>query len=89
MHGAVTALADWAQVSGRKLPVLARRAAQSGRFDAVVCLGAVIRGATPHFDYVAAEAAIKLLRSDLPAASLTARFARERAVLAAPEEGQA
>ena len=36
-----------------------------------------------------AQAAIKLLRSDLPAASLTARFARERAVLAAPEEGQA
>jgi 6,7-dimethyl-8-ribityllumazine synthase len=29
--------------------------AESGRFDAVICLGAVIRGATPHFDYVAAE----------------------------------
>jgi 6,7-dimethyl-8-ribityllumazine synthase len=29
--------------------------AESGRFDAIVCLGAVIRGATPHFDYVSAE----------------------------------
>jgi 6,7-dimethyl-8-ribityllumazine synthase len=36
---------------------LARRCVQSGRFDAVLCLGAVIRGATPHFDYVAGEAA--------------------------------
>ena len=35
----------------------ARTAARSGSFDAVICLGAVIRGSTPHFDYVAAEAA--------------------------------
>ena len=40
-----------------ELPVLARRTALSGRFDAVVCLGAVIRGSTPHFDYVAGECA--------------------------------
>jgi 6,7-dimethyl-8-ribityllumazine synthase len=39
------------------LPPAARRVADSGRYDAVICLGAVIRGATPHFDYVAAEAA--------------------------------
>jgi 6,7-dimethyl-8-ribityllumazine synthase len=32
-----------------------KRAAQSGRFAGIVCLGAVIRGSTPHFDYVAAE----------------------------------
>jgi 6,7-dimethyl-8-ribityllumazine synthase len=39
------------------IPALAKRMGDSGRFDAVVCLGAVIRGATPHFDYVAAEVA--------------------------------
>ena len=37
------------------IPAVAKRMGDSGRFDAVVCLGAVIRGATPHFDYVAAE----------------------------------
>ena len=40
-----------------ELHVLCQAAARSGRFDAVVALGAVIRGATPHFDYVAGEAA--------------------------------
>jgi 6,7-dimethyl-8-ribityllumazine synthase len=40
-----------------ELPLAARRLAESGRFDAVVCLGAVIRGETAHFDYVAAECA--------------------------------
>jgi 6,7-dimethyl-8-ribityllumazine synthase len=38
-----------------EIPVAAKKLAQAGRYDAVVCLGAVIRGATPHFDYVAAE----------------------------------
>lgn len=38
-----------------EIPLLAKKAAQTGRYDAVICLGAVIRGATPHFDYVAAE----------------------------------
>jgi 6,7-dimethyl-8-ribityllumazine synthase len=40
-----------------ELPVAAKLVARSGRFDAVICLGAVIRGDTPHFDYVAGEAA--------------------------------
>ena len=40
-----------------ELPVVARRLAASGRYDAVVALGCVIRGDTPHFDYVAGEAA--------------------------------
>ena len=40
-----------------ELPLLARRLAASGLFDAVACLGAVIRGETAHFDYVAGEAA--------------------------------
>jgi 6,7-dimethyl-8-ribityllumazine synthase len=38
-----------------EIPLVAQRMARSGRYDAVICLGAVIRGATPHFDYVAAE----------------------------------
>ena len=40
-----------------ELPAVLRRVARSGRYDAVIALGAVIRGATPHFDYVAGEAA--------------------------------
>lgn len=39
-----------------EIPLVARRLARSGRFDAVVCLGAVIRGETPHFEYISAEA---------------------------------
>ncbi len=38
-----------------EIPVVALHLAQAGRYDAIICLGAVIRGATPHFDYVAAE----------------------------------
>lgn len=38
-----------------EIPVTAKIAASSGKYDAVICLGAVIRGATPHFDYVSAE----------------------------------
>lgn len=40
-----------------EMPLAARKLAASGKYDAVVCLGAVIRGATPHFDYVCNEAA--------------------------------
>lgn len=39
-----------------EMPVAARAAAKSGRFDAIVAVGAVIRGGTPHFDFVAGEA---------------------------------
>ena len=39
----------------REIPLVAKAMAETGRYDAVICLGAVIRGATPHFDYVAAE----------------------------------
>lgn len=38
-----------------EIPLVAKRLAASGEVDAVICLGAVIRGATPHFEYVAAE----------------------------------
>jgi 6,7-dimethyl-8-ribityllumazine synthase len=45
------------------LPPVVRRIAESGRCDAIVALGAVIRGDTPHFDYVAAECAAGLARA--------------------------
>ena len=38
-----------------EIPVVAKKMAASGRYDAVICLGAVIRGATSHYDYVCAE----------------------------------
>ncbi len=40
-----------------ELPLTALKVAESGRFDAVICIGVVLRGETPHFDYVAGEAA--------------------------------
>jgi 6,7-dimethyl-8-ribityllumazine synthase len=40
-----------------EIPLAARRAASSARFDAVVCLGCLIRGATPHFDFIASAVA--------------------------------
>lgn len=48
-----------------ELPVLARQLAASGKYDAVIALGAVIRGGTPHFDYVAGECASGLTRVSL------------------------
>ena len=49
---------DAAWVPGAfEMPVVAKRLAESGAYDAVICLGAVIRGGTPHFDFIAAEAA--------------------------------
>lgn len=38
-----------------EIPLLAKKMARKGEYDAIICLGTVIRGATPHFDYVAAE----------------------------------
>jgi len=38
-----------------EIPLIAKKMAESGRYNAVICLGAIIRGATPHFDYVSAE----------------------------------
>lgn len=55
-----------------EIPFTAKLLAESQRFDAVICLGAVIRGATPHFDYVAAEVskgiALVSLESKVPTA---------------------
>jgi len=53
-HGGDAGAVDVVWVPGSyEIPVVARELARSGRYDAVVCLGAVIRGATAHFDYVA------------------------------------
>ena len=38
-----------------EIPLIAKKMAQSGRYNAILCLGAVIRGGTPHFDYIASE----------------------------------
>jgi len=70
-HGADTQAVDIAWVPGAfEIPLIAKKMATSGRYDAVICLGAVIRGATPHFEYVAAEAskgvAKVALDTDLP-----------------------
>jgi 6,7-dimethyl-8-ribityllumazine synthase len=56
-HGADEAAIDVYRCAGTfELPALLRRVAASGRYDAAVALGAVIRGGTPHFEYVAGEA---------------------------------
>ncbi len=51
-----------------EIPPIAARAAQSGKYAAVVCLGAVIRGDTPHFDFIAAEAAKGVAQAAMAAA---------------------
>ena len=57
-HGGVAEAVDVVWVPGSyEIPVVARELALSGRYDALICLGAVIRGATAHFDYVAGGAA--------------------------------
>src|ERR687883_467252 len=57
-HGAPDDAIDVAWVPGAlEIPITTQRLAPSGRYAAVICLGAVIRGATPHFDYVCAETA--------------------------------
>ena len=56
--GVADAAVDVARVPGAfEIPLAAQAMARSGRYDAVICLGCVIRGATPHFDYVAGECA--------------------------------
>lgn len=57
-HGAELDAVDVAWVPGSfEIPLAAKKLAESGRYDAVICLGAVIKGATAHFDYVCAESA--------------------------------
>ncbi len=55
-HGCEEADMEIVRVPGAfELPLAAQRMASSGRYDAIIALGAVIRGGTPHFDYVAGE----------------------------------
>lgn len=55
-HGADPKLIAIAKVPGAfEIPMTAKKMAASGNYDALICLGAVIRGSTPHFDYVSAE----------------------------------
>lgn len=72
-HGADTSNIDLVWVPGAfELPLAAKRLAKSGKYDAVICLGAVIRGSTSHYDYVCAEVskgvASVSLDSDVPVA---------------------
>jgi 6,7-dimethyl-8-ribityllumazine synthase len=65
-HGLVCDEGDVFSVPGAfELPLVAREAARSSRYAGVVCLGAVIRGETPHFDYVCQEAASGIARAAL------------------------
>jgi 6,7-dimethyl-8-ribityllumazine synthase len=57
-HGSDPGSVDVVWVPGSyEIPVAAKQLALSGRYDAIICLGAIIRGATAHFDYVAGQAA--------------------------------
>ncbi len=70
-HGISEDDIDVAWVPGAfEIPLVAKRMAVNKKYDAVICLGCVIRGATPHFDYVAAEASKGIaqvaLQTDIP-----------------------
>jgi len=55
-HGVEESHIELAWVPGAfEIPLVAKKMAESGSYDAVICLGAVIRGATPHFDFVSSE----------------------------------
>jgi 6,7-dimethyl-8-ribityllumazine synthase len=62
-HGAVESAIDLVRVPGAfELPLVARRVARTRQYDGIVALGVVIRGATPHFDYICSECAAGLSR---------------------------
>ena len=70
-HGAADKDIERVWVPGSfEIPVVAKKMAKSGKYDAVICLAAVIQGATPHFQYVASEVAKGIaqvaLESDVP-----------------------
>ena len=66
--GATAADIDVARVPGAiEVPLAAQHLAETGRYDAIVCLGAVIRGDTPHFEYVCAESSRGVAQASLRA----------------------
>ena len=73
IEGAVRALKDQKQVNlirvpgSFELPLAAKRAAQSKKYDAIVALGCVVRGETPHFEYISREASRGVARVSLDA----------------------
>ncbi len=65
-HGVAEEGVDVVHVPGAfEIPLAAKTLAQSGRYHAVICLGAVIRGATPHFEYVASSVASGIAQAAL------------------------
>jgi len=65
-HGAAEDAIEVYKVPGAwELPLVVKRVAAEGKFDAIVALGAVIRGGTPHFEYVAAEASKGLAQASM------------------------
>ncbi len=72
-HGAAESDIDVAWVPGAfEIPLAAKKMVGSGKYDCIICLGCIIRGATPHFDYVAAESSKGIaqvaLQSEMPVA---------------------
>ncbi len=65
-HGVSDENIELARVPGSfEIALIAKKMAQSGKYDAIVCLGAVIRGGTPHFEYIASEASKGIARVGL------------------------
>lgn len=65
-HGVRQEDIDVARVPGAfEIPLVAQRLAQTKKYDAIICLGAVIRGGTPHFEYVASEVSKGIARVGL------------------------
>ncbi len=65
-HGVSEADIEVAWVPGSfEIPLIARKLAQSKKYNAVICLGAVVRGGTPHFEYIAAEVSKGIARVSL------------------------
>ena len=65
-HGGDVETLEVARVPGAfELPIVAKKLAETGRFDAVICLGCVIKGATDHYDYVCGQTASGIMSASL------------------------